>query len=45
MVDIMCFHKFLNIIIGTVMKDPEMLKFVHLKTKVVSMQLKNYLIY
>ena len=28
MVDIMCFHKFLNIIIGTVMKDPEMLKFV-----------------
>ena len=28
MVDIMCFHKFLNIIIGTVMKDPEILKFV-----------------
>ena len=47
MVDIMCFHKFLNIIIGTVMKNPEMLKFVpdHLKTKVVSMQLRNYLIY
>ena len=39
----------LNISIGTVMKNTEMLKFVldHLKTKknCVSMQLKNYLIY
>ena len=39
----------LNINIGTVMKNPEMLKFVpdHLKTKkkCVRMQLKNYLIY
>ena len=35
MVDIMDFHKALNVSIGTVMKNPEMLKFVsdHLKTK------------
>ena len=42
-------YKSLNINIGTVMKNPEMLKLVpnHLKTKrnCVSMQLKNYLIY
>ena len=41
--------KSLNINIGAVMKNPEMLKFVsdHLKSKkiYVSMQLKNYLIY
>ena len=45
MVDII---KSLNINVGTVMKNPEMLKFVpdHRKTKnCVSMQLKNYLIY
>ena len=48
MVDSMAIYKSLNINIGTVMKNPEMLKFVpdHLKTKkCVSMQLKNYLIY
>ena len=35
MVDIMDIYKSLNISIGTVMKNPEMLKFVpdHLKTK------------
>ena len=35
MVDIMGIYKSLNISIGTVMKNPEMLKFVpdHLKTK------------
>ena len=39
-------YKFLNISIGPVMRNPEMLKFVpdHLKTKIMSsMQLKNYL--
>ena len=47
MVDSMNVYKSLNINIGTVMKNPEMLKFVpdHVKTKkCVSMQLKNYLI-
>ena len=35
MVDIMDIYKYLNIIIGTVMKNPEILEFVtdHLKTK------------
>ena len=35
MVDIMDIYKYLNISIGIVMKNPEMLKFVldHLKTK------------
>ena len=46
MIDI---KKSLNINIGRVMKNPEMLKFFsdHLKTKkkCVNMQLKNYLIY
>ena len=40
--------KFLNINIGTVMKNPEILEFVsaHVKTKkYVTMQLKNYFIY
>ena len=44
MVDIMDIYKSLNISIGTVMKNPEMLKFVpdHVKTKkIVGMQLKN----
>ena len=48
MVDIMDIYKSLNISVGTVMKNSEMLKFVpdHLKTKkCLSMQLKNYLIY
>ena len=48
MVYIMDVYKFLNVNIGTVTKNPDMLKFVfdHLKTKkCVSMQLKNYLIY
>ena len=52
MVDIMDACKSLNISIGTVTKNPEMLKLVldHLKSKKkkkkwVSMQLKNYLIY
>ena len=47
MVDIMDIYKSLNISIGTVMKNPEMLKLkIILKlTKCVSMQLKNYLIY
>ena len=43
MVDIMDIYKSLNISIGTVMKNPEMLKLVpdHLKTKqCVSIQLK-----
>ena len=47
MVDIVDVYKSLNVSIGTVMKNPEMTKFVpdHLKTrKCVSMQLKNYLI-
>ena len=42
-------YKSLNVSVGTVMRNPEMLKFVldHLKTKkkCVSMQIKNYLIY
>ena len=41
-------YKSLNISIGTVMKNPEMIKFVpdHLKTKKnAGMQLKYYLIY
>ena len=40
--------KFLNINIGTVMKNPEILEFVsaHVKTKkYITMQLKNYFIY
>ena len=44
MVDIMDIYKSLNISIGTVMTNSEMLKFVpyHLKTKkCVRMQLKN----
>ena len=48
MVDIMDIYKSLNISVGTVMKNSEMLKFVpdHFKTKkCLSMQLKNYLIY
>ena len=48
MVDLMDSYKPLNISIGTVMKNSEMLKFVpdSLKTKkCVSTQLKNYLIY
>ena len=47
MVDSMDIYKPLNII-GTVMKNPEILKYVldHLKIKqCVSMQLKHYLIY
>ena len=47
MVDSMDMYKSLNISIGTVIRNLEMLKFVpdHLKTKkkCVSMQLKNYL--
>ena len=40
MVDSMCIHKLININIETVMKNPEMLKFIpdHLKTK----QMCNY---
>ena len=50
MVDGMDIYKSLNISTGTVMRNPEMLKFVpdHLgtkKKKSVRMQLKNYLIY
>ena len=48
MVDSMNICKSLNINIGTVMKNPEILKFVldHLKTKqFVSMQTKIHLIY
>ena len=48
MVDIMDIYKSLNISIGTVMKNPEMLKFVpdHVKTKkIVGMQLKNLFIH
>ena len=48
MVDSMDIYKPLNINIGTVTKNPEMLKFVpdHLEAKkCVRMQLKNYLIY
>ena len=46
MVDIMDVYKSLNICIGTIIKNPEMIKFVpdHVKTKkCVSMQLKNTL--
>ena len=48
MVDIMDTCRSLNISIGRVMENPEILKLVsdQLKTKkVVSMQLKNYLFY
>ena len=48
MVDFMDIYMSLNISIETVVKNPEMSKFVldNLKTKkCVSMQLKNYLIY
>ena len=48
MFDIMDIYKSLNISIGTIMKNPEMLKLApdHLKTKkYVSMPLKNDLIY
>ena len=48
MVDSMDIYKSLIINIGTIMKNPEILKFVpdHLKTKkCVSMQLKNYIIF
>ena len=47
-VDIRDIYKSLNIIIGSVMKNPEMLRIIpdHHKTKkCVSIQLKNYLIY
>ena len=48
MVDIMDIYKYLNISIGTVIKNPQMLKFIpdYLQTKkYVSMQIKNYLSY
>ena len=48
MVNSINIYKSINIKIETVMKNPEMLKFVldHLKTKkCVSIQLKSYLIY
>ena len=47
MVDSIDIYKSLNISIGTVMKSPEMLKFVpgHFLKKCPSMELKNYLIY
>ena len=48
MVDIIDNYKSLNISIGTVIKNPEMLKFDpdHLKTKKMCKHaLKNYLIY
>ena len=42
-------YKFLNISIGTVMRNPEIIKFVFLiilkQNKYVSIQLKIYLIY
>ena len=47
MVDIMDFYKALNFSIGTIMKNPEMIKFVpyHQKTnKHIRMQLKTYLL-
>ena len=46
MVNILDIHKSLNVSIGTVMKNPEMLKFVsdHLR-KMCEHALKNYLIY
>ena len=48
MVDSMDISKSLNITVATVMRNPEMLKFVldHLKTKkCLNVQLKNYIIY
>ena len=48
MVDIMDVYKSLNISIGTVMKNPEMLRFIsyHLKTKkMCKRQLTNHLIF
>ena len=48
MVDGIDIYKSLNINIGRVMKNPEMLKFVlnHLKTKIrCKHEVKNYLIY
>ena len=48
MIDIMDIHKSLDINVGTVMKNPEILKFGpdHLKLKkYIGTQLKNYLIY
>ena len=50
MVDIMDIYKSLNISIGTVMKNPEMLKFIpdHLKTKKMckdAVKIENYLMY
>ena len=48
MVDSMDISKSLNITVATVMRNPEMLKFVldHLKTKkCLNMQLENYIIY
>ena len=48
MVGIMDIYKFLNISIGTVMKNPEMLRFApdHLKTKKTCKHaVKNHLIY
>ena len=46
MVNILDIHKSLNVSIGTVMKNPEMLKFAsdHLR-KMCEHALKNYLIY
>ena len=48
MVDIMDIYKYFNISIGTLIKNPQMLKFIphHLQTKkYVSMQIKNYRFY
>ena len=50
MVNIMDIYKSLNISIGTVMKNPEMLKFIpdHLKTKKMckdSVKIENYFMY
>ena len=48
MVDIMDIYKYLNISIGTAIKNPQMLKFIpdHLQTKkYVSMQIRDYLFY
>ena len=48
MVDNICLYNSLNTTIGTIIKNPEMLKNVpyYLKTKKrVTTQLKNYLIY
>ena len=45
-VDSICIHKSINANIGTKIKNQEMVKFVpdHLKTKQMSMRLKNYLL-